>query len=80
LQRSQQGDSGALLAIVDIFNSPAKMGDILKLYFTPQEPQMTPEEEAFVQTQAAQPQGPAGPPGVPASPPSIQQALGMIGG
>ena len=77
LQRSQQGDSGALLAIVDIFNKPAQMGDILKLYFTPQEPEMTPEEEAFVQTQAAQPQ--AGPQ-APAAPPSIQQALGLIGG
>ena len=76
LQRSQQGDQGALLAIVDIFNKPAQMGDVLKLYFTPQEPQMSPEEEAFVQTQAGQGQGPA----LPQQPPSLQQALGMIGG
>ena len=81
LQQSQQGSQEALLAIVDIFNKPGNMGNILKKYFTPQEPQMSPEEQMFLEQQAAAglPEEQLGPQ-LPQQPPSPQEALGMIGG
>ena len=81
MQQSQQGSQEALLAIVDIFNKPGNMGNILKKYFTPQEPQMSPEEQMFLEQQAAAglPEEQLGPQ-LPQQPPSPQEALGMIGG
>ena len=51
------------------------MTQILKLFYTPEEPQMTPEEEAYIQQQQmmAQQQMGAGP---QQGPPSVAGALG----
>tara|TARA_R100000008_G_scaffold70079_2_gene47569 strand:+ start:247 stop:2046 length:1800 start_codon:yes stop_codon:yes gene_type:complete len=69
LARSAEGDPAATQAVIAIYEFPAEMTEILRLFYTPQEPQLTPEEEAFMaqQNQQMMPQQ-AGPPG-------IQQAL-----
>ena len=36
IQRSQQGDNSALMAIVEIYNNPKNKGEILEKYFTAQ--------------------------------------------
>ena len=69
LARSAQGDPQATMAVIAIYEYPSEMTDILRMFYTPQEPQLGPEEEAMIaqqqQAQIAQ-QGP----------PSIASALG----
>ena len=69
LARSAQGDPAATMAVIAIYEYPNDMTEILKQFYTPEEPQMTPEQEAMIQQQMAA-QAPVGPP------PSIAQALG----
>ena len=68
LARSAQGDMQATQAVIAIYEYPAEMTDILKMFYTPKEPQMSPEEEAMIQQQMMM-QGQQGPP-------SVAQALG----
>ena len=56
-QRGAMGDPGAMLALVELNAKPDQAQAILRKFFTPQEPQMTPEEQAMAAGQ------PAGPPG-----------------
>jgi hypothetical protein len=72
LSRSAQGDPQATMAIIAIYEYPSEMTEILKMFYTPQEPQMSPEEEAMIaqqqQQQVAAEQGP----------PSMAQAFGGV--
>ena len=75
LARSAQGDPAATMAVIAIYEYPAEMTDILKLFYTPQEPQMSPEEEAYIQQQMGMQQQQMMGPGQQA-PPTVAGALG----
>ena len=64
------------MAAVAIYEYPEEMTNILKMFYTPQEPQMSPEEEAMIQQQMAQQQGMPGGLPAPQGPPSIAGAMG----
>jgi len=67
LARSAQGDMAATMAVIAIYEYPGEMTDILKMFYTPQEPQLPPAEQAIIEQQMMQEQ---------AGPPSVAQALG----
>lgn len=46
-QRAAEGDATAAMALVDIMESPKKITEILKTYYTPNEPEMSPEQMAM---------------------------------
>ena len=71
LARSAQGDPAATMAVIAIYEYPSEMTDILRMFYTPQEPQMSPEEEQMIQQQQMAMQGPG-------QPPSIALALGGV--
>jgi hypothetical protein len=56
LARSAQGDPAATMAAIAIYEYPTAITDIMKQFYTPQEPQMTPEEEMMIQQQMMQQQ------------------------
>jgi len=59
LQQSQQGDKAAMMAVVEIYNNPKDIGDILEKYFTASGEEPSPEEQAVLQqAQQVQQQGP----------------------
>ena len=67
LQNSQQGDKSAMMAVVEIYNNPKQMGDILEKYFTAQGDEPSPEEQALMQmSQQGQATAPQGPPNLAA--------------
>tara|TARA_B100000212_G_scaffold184119_1_gene138780 strand:+ start:732 stop:2513 length:1782 start_codon:yes stop_codon:yes gene_type:complete len=70
LARSAQGDPSATMAAIAIYEYPSAITDIMKQFYTPQDPQMSPEEEAMIQQQMMQQQMAGGPP-------SLAQAFGM---
>ena len=75
LARSAQGDMAATQAVIAIYEFPSEMTEIMKMFYTPQEPQMSPEQEAMIQQQMAAEQG--GPQGQPQQqPPSVASAFG----
>ena len=51
LARSAQGDPAATMAAIAIYEYPNAITEIMKQFYTPQEPQMSPEEEAMIQQQ-----------------------------
>ena len=69
LARSAQGDPAATMAVIAIYEYPAEMTEILRMFYTPQEPQLGPAEEEMIaqQQQAALAQQ---------GPPTVAQALG----
>ena len=69
LARSAQGDMAATMAVIAIYEYPGEMTEILKMFYTPQEPQLPPAEQQIIEQQMAQQQ---------AGPPSVAQALGGI--
>lgn len=69
LARSAQGDMAATMAVIAIYEYPGEMTEILKMFYTPEEPQMTPEQQMMIEQQMMQQQMAAGPP-------SVAQALG----
>ena len=69
LGRSAEGDPQATMAIIAIYEDPKSMTDILKKFYTPEDPEVSPEEMAMMQA-AQQQQMPQGPP------PSVLEALG----
>ena len=71
LARSAQGDVQATMAAIAIYEYPAEVTEIMKQFYTPQEPQMTPEQEAMIQQQQMQQQ--MGGENVP----TMAQAFGM---
>lgn len=46
-QRAAEGDPKAAMAMVDILSDPDKIDEILKTFYTPDEPEMSPEEAAL---------------------------------
>ena len=70
LARSAQGDPASTMAVVVIYENPNAMTDILKQFYTPEEPQMSPEEQALIQQQQLAQQ-------LPQQPPSIADAFGL---
>jgi hypothetical protein len=71
LSRSAQGDAAATMAVIAIYDNPNAMTDILKQFYTPEEPQLSPEQMAMIQQQQmAQ--------AVPQQPPSMQEAFGLV--
>tara|TARA_X000001388_G_scaffold21967_2_gene14978 strand:- start:8140 stop:9915 length:1776 start_codon:yes stop_codon:yes gene_type:complete len=70
LARSAQGDPASTMAVVAIYENPNAMTDILKQFYTPEEPQMSPEEQALIQQQQLAQQ-------LPQQPPSIADAFGL---
>ena len=71
LARSAQGDAQATMAAIAIYEYPSAITDIMKQFYTPEEPQMSPEQEAMIQQQLAQQMGGQG------GPPTMAQAFGM---
>ena len=51
LARSSQGDMAATMAAIAIYEYPQEITEILKQFYTPEEPQMTPEQQAMIQQQ-----------------------------
>jgi len=70
LARSAQGDAAATMAAIAIYEYPAAITEIMKQFYTPQEPQMTPEQEMMIQQQMMQQQLGGGMP-------TMAQAFGM---
>ena len=56
LARSAQGDPAATMAAIAIYEYPGAVTDIMKQFYTPQEPQMSPEQQMMIQQQMAQQQ------------------------
>ena len=73
LARSAQGDPAATMAAIAIYEYPSAITEIMKQFYTPQEPQMTPEEEAMIQQQMMQQQALGGGNNVP----RMAQAFGI---
>ena len=71
LARASQNDAKAMMALVDLYNSPRQMGQILKKFFTAEEPQMSQVEQVLAGQGTAAPQGP---------PPSPQDVMSLLGG
>ena len=74
LQQSQQGDKKAMMSIVEIYNKPKRIGNILEKFFSASGEEPSPEEQAMLQQQmmSQQVQGQAGPQG----PPNLAALLG----
>ena len=71
LSRSAQGDAAATMAVIAVYENPNAMTEILKQFYTPEEPQLSPEQMAMIeQQQMAQ--------AMPQQTPSIQEAFGLI--
>ena len=70
LARSAQGDPASTMAVVAIYENPNAMTEILKQFYTPEEPQMSPEEQALIQQQQLAQQ-------LPQQPPRIADAFGL---
>ena len=49
LARSAQGDPSATMAAIAIYENPNAITEIMKQFYTPEEPQMSPEQEAMIQ-------------------------------
>lgn len=74
-----QGDPAATLALVEINENPDQVTEILKKFFTPQEPQISPEEEAFMAAQGGGgPMGDLAAAGGP--PPAVSTVLSRVEG
>ena len=54
LARSAQGDPAATMAAIAIYEYPTAITEIMKQFYTPQEPQMTPEQQMMIQQQMQQ--------------------------
>ncbi len=54
LARSAQGDPAATMAAIAIYEYPTAITEIMKQFYTPQEPQMTPEQQIMIQQQMQQ--------------------------
>ena len=70
LARSAEGDPQATMAVIAIYENPNAMTEILKQFYTPEEPQMSPEQMALIQQQQMM-QAPQGPP------PDMAAAFGL---
>ena len=60
-QRAAEGDPQATMIMVEIMDKPDKTVEILKKFFTPEDPQMSPEEAAMAGQGGAELEGGGGP-------------------
>ena len=67
------GDPAATMAAIAIYEQPNSITEVMKQFYTPEEPGMTPEQEALIAQQALGGQGLL----PQAQPPTIAQAFGM---
>lgn len=72
-QRAAEGDPSASMALVDIYDNPDDMDTILKKFFTPQEPELSPEEAAMAQQPGLQE-------GLPEQPEAVSTVLSRLMG
>ena len=76
LAQASQGEPKASMALVDIYANPNKMAEILKKFYTAEEPQPNQQEAMMAQMMGGgPPQGPG-----PQGPPSPQDVMGLLGG
>lgn len=75
-QMAATADPTAMLAMVEIYENPDNMPEILAKFFTPQEPQLSPEEEQFLGQGGAG--GPGGPGGVGGPPEDVSTVLSRL--
>lgn len=78
--RAQQGDPQATMALVEIYQSPDEIEDVLVKFFTPQEPQLSPEEMMMAMGMGGM--GGGGQPPMTAEvgpPPSVTTVLSQLG-
>ena len=73
LQQSQQGDKSAMMAIVEIYNNPKRIGTILEKYFSASGEEPSPEEQAMLRQQMMAQPGSAPQQG---GPPNLAALLG----
>ena len=67
LQQSQQGDTKAMMAVVEIYNNPKAIGKTLEKFFSAVGEEPSPEEQAMLQhAQQAQAVQQGGPPNLQA--------------
>ena len=70
LSRSTRGDLRNY-GVIAVYENPNAMTEILKQFYTPEEPQLSPEQMAMIeQQQMAQ--------AMPQQTPSIQEAFGLV--
>lgn len=72
-QRAAEGDPTATMALVDIYENPDNVDEILRKFYTPQEPEMSPEE-------AAMGQQPGLAEGLPENPEAVSTVLSRLMG
>ena len=76
-----EGDPKATLALVEIYQQPDQMPEILAKYFTPDEPEMSPEEQMFLQQALAGQMGGGGGGQIPGQqPPDVTTVLSRLEG
>jgi hypothetical protein len=71
LARSAEGDPAATMAVIAVYENPNGMTEILKQFYTPEEPQLSPEQMAMIQQQQMSQ-------AMPQQPPSMQEAFGLV--
>lgn len=76
-QAAAEGDPQARMVLTEIFVDPSNVGEILKKYHTPEEPQMT--EEEMLMAQGGMPGGPQQPLGPPPDAQTVMTQLGQGG-
>ena len=81
--KAAQGDPRAEMALIEIHANPGQVDRILKKFYTPQAPTMSPEEMAMIQGAMAGQGAPGapgapGPGGPPGAPPSVSTMLNQI--
>jgi hypothetical protein len=72
-QRGAAGDPKAQMALVEIYNKPETMSEILTKFYTPEEPEMSPEEAALAEASQA-------PGEMPGETPTVQTILSRLTG
>ena len=75
-QKAAEGDARAEMALVEIYQDPDNMEEVLAKFYTPEEPEMSPEEQAMAAGMA--PGGP--PPELGGAPPAVSTVLSRIMG
>ena len=71
LSRSAEGDPAATMAVIAVYENPNAMTEILKQFYTPEEPQLSPEQMAMIEQQQMSQ-------AMPQQPPSMQEAFGLV--
>lgn len=80
-QKAAEGDVKAEMALVEIYANPDDMEKVLKKFYTPEDPEMSPEEQMMAAGMGAPGMGPGGPaPDIGGPPPAVATVLSRIMG